>query len=48
MTYKREKLKQSIQGSSKLVISKAREALEPFAEYVLDVHYNGVDKVWES
>tara|TARA_B100001057_G_scaffold431400_1_gene458822 strand:+ start:288 stop:503 length:216 start_codon:yes stop_codon:yes gene_type:complete len=44
MTYKREKLKQSTQDSSKLVISKTRETLGHFAEYVLGVHYNRTDK----
>jgi len=44
MTCKREKLEQSMQGSSKLVISKARETLGPFVEYVLGMYYNGVDE----
>ena len=33
-----------MQGSSKLVISKARETLGPFVEYVLGMYYNGVDE----
>ena len=46
MTYKREKLEQSMQDFSKLVISKTRGRgiHGPFAEYVLDVQYNGVYK----
>ena len=44
MTCKREKLEQSMQGSSKLVISKARETLGSFVEYVLGMYYNGVDE----
>ena len=41
---KRDKLQQSMDEFSKLVISKRRKALEPFIEYVLDVYYNGVDE----
>ncbi len=41
---KRDKLQQSMDDFSKLVISKRRKALEPFVEYVLDVYYNGVDE----
>ena len=39
-----DKLQQSMEGFSKLLISKSRKALEPFVEYVLGVYYNGVDK----
>ena len=38
-----DKLQQSMEGFSKLLISKSRKALEPFVEYVLGVYYNGVD-----
>ena len=41
---KREKLQQSMESFSKLVISKSRKALEPFVNYVLKEYYNGVDK----
>jgi hypothetical protein len=40
----RDKLQQSMDDFSKVVISKSRKALEPFVEYVLDVYYNGVDE----
>ena len=40
----RNKLERSMEAFTKLVKSKSRKALEPFVEYVLDVHYNGVDK----
>ena len=39
-----DKLQQSMEGFSKLLISKSRKALEPFVEYVLGEYYNGVDK----
>ena len=41
---KSEKLQQSMESFSKLVISKSRKALEPFVNYVLKEYYNGVDK----
>ena len=40
----RDKLQQSMDNFSKLVISKKRKALQPFVEYVLGEYYNGVDK----
>ena len=40
----REKLERSMEAFTKLLNSKSRKALEPFAEYVLGVYYNGVDK----
>ncbi len=39
----RNKLERSMEAFTKLVKSKSRKALEPFAKYVLDVYYNGVD-----
>ena len=39
----RDKLQRSMEAFTKLVISKSRKALEPFAKYVLGVYYNGVD-----
>ena len=48
----RKKLERSMEAFTKLIKSKSRKALEPFAEYVLGVYYNGVDdygnKVEES
>ena len=41
---KRDKLDRSMEAFTKLVKSKSRKALEPFAKYVLDVYYNGVDR----
>ena len=41
---KSDKLQQSMESFSKLVISKSRKALEPFVNYVLKEYYNGVDK----
>jgi len=40
----REGLQRSMEGSTKLVKSKSRKALEPFVKYVLDVYYNDVDQ----
>ena len=40
----RNKLERSMEAFTKLVKSKSRKVLEPFAEYVLDVYYNGVDE----
>ena len=40
----RKKLERSMEAFTKLVKSKSRKALEPFAENVLDVYYNGVDE----
>ena len=40
----RDKLQQSMDNFSKLLISKKRKALQPFVEYVLGEYYNGVDK----
>ena len=39
-----DKLQQSMESFSKLVISKSRKAIEPFVNYVLKKYYNGVDK----
>ena len=39
-----DKLQQSMEGFSKLLISKSRKALEPFVEYVLDAYCNGSDE----
>ena len=41
---KRDKLERSMEAFTKLVKSRNRKALKPFAEYVLDVYYNGVDE----
>ena len=40
----RNKLERSMEAFTKLVKSKSKKALEPFVKYVLDVHYNVVDK----
>ena len=40
----RDKLERSMEAFTKLVNSKGRKDLEPFAEYVLDVYYNGTDE----
>ena len=40
----RHKLERSMEAFTKLVKSKSSKALEPFAKYVLDVYYNGVDE----
>ena len=40
----REKLERSMGAFTKLVNSKSRKALKPFAEYVLGVYYNDVDE----
>ena len=40
----RDKLQQSMDNFSKLVISKKRKAIQPFVDYVLCEYYNGVDK----
>ena len=40
---KSDKLQQSMESFSKLVISKSRKAIEPFVNYVLNVYFNGVD-----
>ncbi len=40
----RNELERSMEAFTKLVKSKTRKALEPFAEYVLGVYYNGVDE----
>ena len=41
----REKLEGSMEAFAKLLKSKSvKEALKPFAEYVLSVYYNGVDQ----
>ena len=40
----RNKLERSMEAFTKLVKSKSRKALKPFAEYVLNVYYNGVDE----
>ncbi len=39
-----DKLQRSMEAFTKFLKSKSRNALEPFAEYVLDVYYNGVDE----
>ena len=41
---KSDKLERSMESFSKLVISKSREAIGPFVNYVLNDYYNGVDK----
>ena len=41
---KSDKLQQSMESFSKLVISKSRKAIEPFVNYVLNDYYNGLDK----
>ncbi len=40
----RDKLERSMEAFTKLLKSKSRNALEPFAEYVLDVYFSGRDK----
>ena len=40
----RDKLERSMEAFIKLVNSKSKKALKPFAEYVLGVYYNGVDE----
>ena len=40
----RDKLERSMEAFTKLLKSKIMKALKPFAEYVLDVYYSGVDK----
>ena len=40
----RDKLQRSMEAFTKLLKSKNRKALEPFAKYVLGVYYNGVDE----
>ena len=40
----RDKLERSMEAFTKLVNSKSRKALKPFAEYVLGVYYNDVDE----
>ena len=40
----RNKLQRSMEAFTKLVKSKSRKALKPFAEFVLDVYCNGVDE----
>ena len=40
----RDKLERSMEAFIKLLKSKSKNALQPFAEYVLDVYYSGVDK----
>ena len=40
----RKKLERSMEVFTKLVKSKSRKTLEPFANYVLDVYYNGEDQ----
>jgi len=39
----RDKLERSMEAFTKLLKSKSMKALKPFAEYVLDVYYSGVD-----
>ena len=39
----RERLQRSMKAFTKLLKSKSK-AIEPFAEYVLDLYYNGIDK----
>ena len=40
----RDKLERSMEAFIKLLKSKSKNALQPFAEYVLDAYYSGVDK----
>ncbi len=40
----RDRLERSMKAFTKLVKSKNRKALEPFAKYVLDVYFNGIDE----
>ena len=40
----RDKLERSMEAFTKLVKSKSKKALKPFAEYVLGVYYNDVDE----
>ena len=40
----RDKLERSMEAITKLLRSKSRKDLEPFAKHVLDVYYNGVDE----
>ena len=40
----RDKLERSMEAFTKLLKSKSMKALKPFAHYVLDVYYSGVDK----
>ena len=40
----RSKLERSMEAFTKLIKSKSKKALEPFAEYVLGVYYNGIDE----
>ena len=40
----RDKLERSMEAFTKLLKSKSMKALKPFAEYVLDAYYSGVDK----
>ena len=40
----RDKLERSMEAFTKLLKSKSKNALKPFAEYVLGVYYSGVDK----
>ena len=39
-----DKLQRSMEAFTKLLKSKSRKALEPFAKYVLDVYYNCIDE----
>ena len=40
----RDKLEWSMEAFVKLLKSKSRKALKTFLEYVINVHYNGVDE----
>ena len=40
----RDKLERSMEAFTKLLKSKSKNALKPFAEHVLGVYYSGVDK----